>query len=246
MARKNLEENIRDKMRSRELQPSAGAWEKLAAQLEEEPKVRSMRGWYYVAASVVALLMLGTIFYNQNDIKVEPQIGVEEVEVNPINDEKDRLIPQLKENSSLAIENTINEEMETDIAVSVKDPKTARPKSTNRQTEIIDVLTDDGGLEDLDDEVDRLLNQKVQEVASTIQSLQDEKGDVTIQEVEALLDNARREIFLERTLKNSQVDATALLQEVEWELDKSFYDKVFETLGDGFKRIATAYTERND
>jgi hypothetical protein len=64
--------------------------------------------------------------------------------------------------------------------------------------------------------------------------------------VEALLNNARREIETQRILNNPKVDATALLEDVEWELEKSFRDKVFDALGEGFQKVRTAVTERND
>ena len=65
-------------------------------------------------------------------------------------------------------------------------------------------------------------------------------------DVEALLNNARREIETQRIINNPKVDATALLEDVEWELEESFRDKVFDALGEGYNKVRTAVSERND
>ena len=64
--------------------------------------------------------------------------------------------------------------------------------------------------------------------------------------MEEMLNTARRDLQTQRILKSPKVDATALLQDVEWELEKSFRDKVFDALGEGFRKIRTAVIERND
>ncbi len=42
------------------------------------------------------------------------------------------------------------------------------------------------------------------------------------------------------------MDATALLNVVEFELETSFRDKVFEALGDGFEKVITSVADRNN
>jgi hypothetical protein len=62
------------------------------------------------------------------------------------------------------------------------------------------------------------------------------------------LAKAQRAISNQRILqKNTQkIDASALLMDVELELEQSFRDKVFEMLGEGFIKIRTAVSERNN
>ena len=63
-----------------------------------------------------------------------------------------------------------------------------------------------------------------------------------------LLAKAQREIELQRILNNSnyKIDAAALLSDVESELERSFRDKVFDALGEGYQKIRTAVAERNN
>ena len=89
---------------------------------------------------------------------------------------------------------------------------------------------------------------KVEEVVAKLREIQQTNKDITVEEVDALLANAQREIKNQRILfeATQKVDAAALLLDVELELERSFRDKVFDVLGDGFQKIRTAVTERNN
>lgn len=251
MARYNLENNIREKLSSRELQPSDNAWKKLAAQMNSEPKVKKMRVWYYVAASFIGLLMVGTFLYTQEKITPQSQIVEDKVIINPVENPVNEIIPEPEIESVIVAEESPQKiEKKTEPLAPKQEVVKPFTSQENSKYEVVADRGDDEKTKIVDEdfqitEEEHYLNQKAQEVASTIKALQEDKGDLKLEEVEALLENARNEIFIDRILNKSQVNALSLLEEVEWELDKSFYDKVFETLGDGFKRIVTAYSERN-
>ena len=84
------------------------------------------------------------------------------------------------------------------------------------------------------------------EVVAKVQELKNNNTTITEKEIDALMANAQREIKTERILSGYKVDAAALLNDVEMELERSFRDKVFEALGDGFQIIRTAVVERNN
>ncbi len=89
---------------------------------------------------------------------------------------------------------------------------------------------------------------KVAEVVAQVKALQESNRIVSAEEVDMLLATAQKELQTARILdENTQkVDATALLQEVEFSLERSFRDKVFDALGNGFEKIRTAVAERNN
>ena len=62
----------------------------------------------------------------------------------------------------------------------------------------------------------------------------------------SLLLKAQDEIHSREILNTKKVDATALLNMVESELETNFRDKVFEALGDGYEKVRTAVVERNN
>jgi hypothetical protein len=97
-------------------------------------------------------------------------------------------------------------------------------------------------------ENDLFIDSKVEEVITAIEQIKKEKNTITVEDIDALLNKAQRDISDNRILnsKNRKVDATALLMDVENELERSFRDKVFEALGNGFDKIRTAVVERNN
>jgi len=71
---------------------------------------------------------------------------------------------------------------------------------------------------------------------------------VTDAEVDKLLEEAARRISLERYSKNyaaGKIDPQDLLLDVEFELDNSFRDKIFDMLKEGYSKAKTAVANRN-
>ena len=93
MAPYKLEDNIREKLEARELKPSAEVWKKLEAKLDaEQPKKKTLL-WYYVAASFVGFIILASIFYIQDNLKINDQIVNETIEQPKVEDNPE-IVPQ--------------------------------------------------------------------------------------------------------------------------------------------------------
>ena len=62
-----LETQFKEKLNSREIEPSEMAWDRLDAMLSvtEEKKTRRSFGWLYIAASILVLGTAGMFFFNQ-------------------------------------------------------------------------------------------------------------------------------------------------------------------------------------
>ena len=69
MEQHELENEFRNKLNQREINPSENAWDRLDAMLTvaEEKKPIRRYSWLYVAASIIGLAFLGTIFFSQID-----------------------------------------------------------------------------------------------------------------------------------------------------------------------------------
>jgi len=93
---------------------------------------------------------------------------------------------------------------------------------------------------------DVFINSKVVEVVAQVQALQKSDNTVSAEEINSLLLKAQDEIHSREILNTKKVDATALLNMVESELETNFRDKVFEALGDGYEKVRTAVVERNN
>lgn len=91
-----------------------------------------------------------------------------------------------------------------------------------------------------------VIDSKIASVIEKVKELEKNKGIVTDAEVEALLRNAQLEITTQQILKSNSVSASALLLDVESELDESFKDRVFEALKTGFEKLKTTVAERDN
>ena len=81
MKKNKLDKHIKEKFEQREIVPSTSAWERLSAQLDEEPKQRR-KGWFFYAgyaASILAFISVG--FYTFSNDALE-KARTKEVLVN--------------------------------------------------------------------------------------------------------------------------------------------------------------------
>ncbi len=79
MGLNKLEQDFREKLGSREIQPTEMAWDKLNAMLDQnEQKVakkNNNKNWLYVAATIFVFVGLGSVFFNKTEpISVEQTI----------------------------------------------------------------------------------------------------------------------------------------------------------------------------
>jgi hypothetical protein len=257
MAPIKLEDNIREKLEARELKPTADAWKKLESQLDEKQPKNKPVLWYYAAAGFVGILILASVFFSRNTTSEKNQLVKENVEQNNNGQQKNKVVPKIINKEKVASDMSANsvEENQKKKTNELKKLPQKRKSAIDKKLRNTDALANLKKEETPQAakkqalakvEEDKLINKKVDEVVASVKKLQENNTDVTVAEVDALLKNARREIQTQRILKNPKVNATALLQDVEWELDKSFRDKVFDALGEGFNKIRTAVAERNN
>ncbi|HLV92845.1 MAG TPA: hypothetical protein VKX34_06960 [Aequorivita sp.] len=253
MAPLNLENNIREKLEDRELKPSLDAWAKLESRLDKEQPKKKTVIWYYVAASFIGVLILSAIFFTGTNIDENLKLVDENAKEIHIEKQSEIIVKPLFQ-ERVVVED-VDKEIKTKKKPSKDDTKLIPSKASavDRQilkgeviAEVSETTQEALSVKAYIKNENQLLDEKASEVALQIRSLQDTNAEVTIEEVEALLENARRDIQAQRVLKSQKVDAMALLEEVEWELDKSFRDKVFDALGEGFHRLRTAISQRNN
>ncbi len=259
-----IEDKMREKFQERELQPSEDAWKRLEARLgPAQTNEGSRKTWMAVAAAFIGIVLLATLIFN-NDQVVQ---GTELVdrESGPVPDEKnkqemdrDLLVPAVEENSSIAEEEVSPQQIQRSkpqqLMPKVSDKNVVSEKGKDEFSEAIAANTDDRKTEKVEKAVLSPLSKeaafeelKVEEIVAEVKKLEATDGTITPAEIDALLAQARREIATNRILNSSSgtVDAAALLQDVEIELERSFRDRVFDALGDGYKKIRTAVVERN-
>ena len=259
-----IEDKMREKFQERELQPSEDAWKRLESRLG--PAQTQQKGgvkWLAVAAAFIGIVLLATLIFNSEQVVQGTELV--DREASPVPDEKNKpemdrelVVPAVEENSSIA------EEQVTPRQVQRSTPQQLMPKASDNNvvsekgkdelSQAIAANTDDRKTEKVEKAVLAPLSKeaafeelKVEEIVAEVKKLEATDGAATPEEIDALLAQAQREIATNRILNSSSgtVDAAALLLDVEIELERSFRDKVFDALGDGYKKIRTAVVERN-
>jgi len=275
MAPIKFEENIREKLQERELQPNKDSWNELSKKLGHAPAPKNNRRvWMAVAAGFMGLLLvisyvlttgnenkstqlvdeniitpsevddvIKTPRLEDNPLNTTPVVASETVENDldePITDAENKLIPKkviaaVNGNEGQSQANTTTKELiplikKEAIAEVIKEPKEFPNEKLEPNKE------------------DLFVDNKVEAVVTAVRQMEQLKNTVTAEEIETLLVKAQRDIATNRILasSNKKIDPSALLQDVETEMERSFRDKVFEALGEGYNKVRTAVVERNN
>jgi len=253
MAPIKFDDHIREQLQEREIQPSNSAWEKLNTKLNQSSKKGSKTPWYAIAASIVGLIVVASlVFRNQTNSIIDTDKIVETE--NNTNEEiqKEPLFKTENNELVVATETQNREENISEIPVTSENMKSI---SNNKNlTETAEITFNNSEEEILIDPIEKpviasesdFIDLKVAEVVAEVVAIKKSNNSVSEDEINALLEKAQLEIQSQRLLVNNKVDATALLNSVEEELETNFRDKVFDALGEQFEKVRTAVVDRNN
>ncbi|WP_426429368.1 hypothetical protein ACPX19_07370 [Winogradskyella sp. HB-48] len=258
MAPIKFEEQLKDKLEKRSLQPSAESWAKLSQRLDADEK-KSRTPWFWWMGIAAAVIITLTV--------VVQTLGTNDTE---------EILPQIVEQDTKEDTNKVEQSITTDItevklASESNEPETSSEQESNKnQTEIINyksvAKSQTKSQLAIDEKVDEtitsnIINSKNEQkaiieeavidkavVAQALKDLNTEKTTVTDREVDSLLKVASKELFKDKLQKETSrtVDAKSLLEDVEDDMGQSFRSKVFEALKDSYETVKTAVAQRNN
>lgn len=258
MAPVKFEENIKEKLEQRAITPTVGSWYKLADKLDaHEDKNSNKRYWWLgIAASIVAIIVVYNSFLNTAIVVVEDtpiqivneQDSDSEIEVRSNDKEtaptEDIFIVETEKSSVIKTEN----HEKTEITSTRKLTET-RPKLTHTNQDVNASKMETNTIDKNDVENDKaIINNSEKKYASVETQSAVSDTENLDNEIETLLAQAQKEVSTQTAIskEKSKVNAKGLLDEVEFDLDESFRDKVFQTLKTGYKKVSTAVVHRND
>jgi hypothetical protein len=231
MAQNKLENQIREKLNSREIQPSAQAWDRLDAMLtvgEEKKTKRSFFSFKYIgiAASVLVFVTLGLFYFNQKNTTIESQNTVVETERKET------------PNSNIQTPNLESRQIE-EVAVSVKKEDYSQQTTDNRQP-----ITNNNEVSIINqNQEEAMVNQEI------VSPKQEEKiiKKTSMVDVDELLASVEKDRKKETKVSKSSIniDAKSLLSEVDTELDMTFRQRVLNTVNKNYKSVKEAVVNRN-
>lgn len=231
----NIENQIREKLNSREIQPSAQAWDRLDAMLtvaEEKKTKRSFFSFKFIgiAASVLVFVTLGLFYFNQKNITIENQNTVVETEIKKQNTEE--TIP-VTENPIL-VKGQNNE-----VAVSNEKMTTHNPKLETRNSQPtsneVSIITQN--------QEEAIVNQEIVSPKQEVKTIK-KTSMVDVDELLASVEKDRKK-ETKVSKSNINIDAKSLLSEVDTELDLTFRQRVLNTVNKNYKSVKEAVANRN-
>jgi len=242
----NIENQIREKLNSREIQPSEMSWDRLDAMLSvaEEKKTKRFPFLSFqfigIAASILVFLSVGLFFINQKEevSGTDNQIVTKEVENNK--EQNDSVIT--KQNFT----NEITNQQEEQVAVTINNkPQIINKKSSesfnqnNQKTGVNPIINKEKEIEYQATEViaqkdmPRIISQEKIEVPKKVAV-----------NVDDLLASVEKTSKKEANAK-VKVNANSLLSQVDGELEQTFRQKVINRIGKNYQEVKVALANRN-
>ena len=220
-----IDNQIREKLNAREIQPSAQAWDRLDAMLavSEEKKSKKGYGWFFVAASTILFFGLGFFLFNSNETK-------EINNSNPIVTTINEVMDSTEANKI----NQISVEKEQPVLVQneVNYSKTQKNKKSKETNELIKPEND------LEEKITP--NSQLQ-TPNSYKYVSPENLLAEVQTGEKVITSDKK-ISPKPKMK---VDANSLLTNVEKELDENHRETTLDKLNRKFKDAKSALANRN-
>jgi hypothetical protein len=254
----NIENQIREKLNSREIQPSAQAWDRLDAMLtvgEEKKTKRSFFSFKYIgiAASVLVFVTLGLFYFNQKNTTIESQNTVVETERKET------------PNSNIQTPNLESRQIE-EVAVSVKKEDYSQQTTDNRQpitnnneVSIINQKNNQsnsiGTIINREKEVEYMIGEAIgikdlpiiESSTKVFISKKSNSKKPTYIDVDELLSSVDNSNLpkAKTSIGKIKVDATTLLSNADNEVETSFREKIINRVSKNYKEVKVALSTRN-
>ncbi|MDN3676202.1 hypothetical protein QWY90_02630 [Flavobacterium paronense] len=242
-----LENQIREKLNSREIQPSTQAWDRLDAMLSvaEEKKTRRPFGFLFIAASITVLIAVGMFFFTQNSIKIQPKDDVvtsEPIDTvqKPVNEIQSPILEEKQELVSTDNQNPKSHITNNNQRVSIQNQKTPNNQNQsnnpliNREKEI-----------EFQNSSDVALKELPRVISTTPKEVQKKTTYVDVDELLASAENIGKSKSKAKSDKIN-VDPNTLLSHADGEVEMTFREKAINRLTKNYMELKVALANRNN
>ncbi|MFM7895613.1 MAG: hypothetical protein ACKO8L_06700 [Flavobacterium sp.] len=220
-----IDNQIREKLNAREIQPSAQAWDRLDAMLtvSEEKKPKKGYGWFFVAASTILFFGLGFFLFNSNETT---EINNSTPIVTTINEETDSV--KTNEINEISVENVKPVLVQNEMNYS-------KPTRNLKSVETNKVIKEENVLEE------KITSDTQLQTPNTYKYVSPEHLLAEVQTGEKVISSENKTI----SKTKMKVDANSLLTSVEKELDETHKETTLEKLSRKFQDAKSALANRN-
>lgn len=252
----NLEDNFKDKLERRRLEPTASAWDRIEGKLDasQGKKKSKIVLWMGIAASFIAGVFITALIYNTSVVDEQtPYVENQPVEVI------DEIAPEQisdKPSEIILTDATTNNVESQKSVTSPKNNTAAKKKRTNPTKSKYRPYSNANTINSQVEEAVATSIKKEAAIKSTINAVVDVNPDqvktsdeLLDDEVENLLKAAQQNINKQPVYAQPKrvVDANELLLDAEAEVDPdSFKDRMFRTLKKEFNRAVEAVANKDN
>lgn len=233
-----LDLDIKQKLESRTIQPSAQAWNRLEAMLDTAEKTKNKRkyNWIYIAASFIGFLLVCTVFFNG--------FGTEKI----------------NKDFPIVLEEKIDADKSAEPEIISEDvlPRRIQQKTIKEYKVVVDnnnLKKQPKQLESKKEEVSIINPSKgndVQVISSEnkIYTSTNSNRYVSAEKLLAEVSNTKLEFkatdgLMERTRKGVSINPNSLLSNAENEMNQSFRTSALDKFNKSFNAIKTVLANRN-
>jgi hypothetical protein len=236
METNNFDNKIKNQLEQRTIEPSAKSWEQLRSKLDKkDKKLVPIFWWTTIAATFVGGVLLISFLFNSSTFVQNDSITKENIETVPKTETKETIFEKVQIQETLVYKESTQEEKEI-----IKEPfiPVEEKKPVIEVAEVADVQKNESfENESIQNEI---TEKAIAEVVEQIKY-----SEMTDTEVDALLEVALSEISKKRIADKGSISAIRLLEDVEEEVERSFRERVFELIRDGFSLSKDALANRN-
>ena len=255
----NIENQIREKLNSREIKPTEMAWDRLDAMLTVAEEKKSKKGfsWLFIAACFLGMVTLGTIIYqlNTNEITIDNEV-VNQEKNTKINDntndkiQNSKIIEQKNQvESNLSIEK--NQEIiqsNNNIKLATRNSQIVNKNSIISQKTITIQKESLNQKPNLNKEIQFKNSENIVQLNSP--TIIDTKTKIIVSNAESVssekllaeVDKARKSVKQTKVV----VNASSLLSQVNGEINKDYRETNFQKLKRKFETVKVAVANRNN
>ncbi len=245
MAPNKLENQIKEKLNAREIQPTKMAWDRLDAMLSVAEEKNNKKATIFtfksvgIAASILLFLSFGLFFiFQKEEVSVNNQIVTKEIEKNK--EQKDSVIT--KQN----LTNELTNKQEEQVAVTINNKPQIINKKSSESFNSINQKTNQNSIINKDKQIDYQVTEVIAQkdmprIISQEKIEMPKKVAVNVDDLLASVESPSKSAVSQKV----KVNANSLLSQVDGELEQTFRQKVFQKITKNYKEVKVALANRN-
>jgi hypothetical protein len=225
MEQHNIDSQITEQLKAREIQPSDQTWNRLDALLtiSEEKREKKGYGWYFVAASTILFFGLGFFLFNSNKTTaINNSIPIR----TTVNEEIDTVESPKINKISVEKEQPVLVQNETNFSKTKKNKKSEGIKELIKGENVID---------------EKIASNSQLPTPNTYKYISPEQLLADVQTTEKINLSDKKTVDKPRV----KIDATSLLTHVEKELDETHKETTLDKLSKKIQDAKSALVNRN-